>query len=155
MRWIWAAWLVCAQVVAVDSRLLEALASVESGGNDRAVGRAGEVSRYQIKPDVWRRAVKAKGWKARDAEAAKRVANAILDERINRFKQATGREPTAREVYALWNAPGVLAQQGWRCERLPKVVRFRCERFAKEMSESRCAHPAGKTASQSGKTNRP
>jgi len=149
--------LVCAQVEAVDSRLLEALATVESGGNDRAVGRAGEVSRYQIKPDVWRRAVKAKGWKARDAEAAKRVANAILDERINRFKQATGREPTAREVYALWNAPGVLAQQGWRYERLPKVVRFRCERFATEISrrESRCAHPAGKTANQTGRTNRP
>jgi hypothetical protein len=159
MRWIWAAWLACAQVVAVDGQLLEALATVESGGNDRAVGRAGEVSRYQIKPGVWRRAVEDNGWKAsaKDARAAKRVANTILEERIKRFKQAVGREPTAREVYALWNAPGLLAQQRWRYERLPQVVRLRCERFAREIAvrESRCARPTGKTADQTDRTNRP
>ena len=31
-----------------------ALAEIESGGNDYAVGNVGEVSRYQIRPEVWR-----------------------------------------------------------------------------------------------------
>jgi hypothetical protein len=115
------------------------------------------VSRYQIKPSVWRRAVKDNEQKAsaKDARAAKRVANAILEERIVRFKKAVGREPTAREVYALWNAPGLLAQQGWRYERLPKVVRLRCERFAREVSsrESLRARLAGeKTSPREGTT---
>ena len=30
-----------------------ALSQIESGDNDKAVGRMGEISRYQILPDVW------------------------------------------------------------------------------------------------------
>src|SRR6266567_952502 len=30
-----------------------ALSQIESGDNDKAVGRLGEISRYQILPDVW------------------------------------------------------------------------------------------------------
>ncbi|HXG49204.1 MAG TPA: hypothetical protein VNO52_16390, partial [Methylomirabilota bacterium] len=44
-----------AQARAVGFSLLEALSLIESGNNDRAIGRAGEVSRYQILPTVWRR----------------------------------------------------------------------------------------------------
>ena len=33
---------------------LEALSMIESGNNDLAVGQAGEVSRFQIRPQVWR-----------------------------------------------------------------------------------------------------
>jgi len=35
------------------SILLAAIAMVESGNNDRAVGKAHEISRYQIKPQIW------------------------------------------------------------------------------------------------------
>src|SRR6266516_276163 len=35
-------------------RLFFALGMIESGNDDRGVGRAGEVSRYQIHPTVWR-----------------------------------------------------------------------------------------------------
>ena len=30
-----------------------ALAMLESGGNDRIVGQVGEISRYQIRPELW------------------------------------------------------------------------------------------------------
>lgn len=35
--------------------LFHALAVIESGENDRAIGRKGEVSRYQILPSQWKR----------------------------------------------------------------------------------------------------
>jgi len=122
-------------VLALDGTVLEALAMVESGGNDRAVGRAGEVSRYQIMPRLWRQAVRGRPARvASDAATARQVATTLLEGRLARFKSATTREPTAREVYALWNAPGLLEREGWRYERLPRVVRQRCDRFAQEIS---------------------
>jgi hypothetical protein len=122
-------------VLALDGTVLEALAMVESGGNDRAVGRAGEVSRYQILPRLWRQAVQGKAEReAHEAATARQVATTILEGRLARFRAATAREPTAREVYALWNAPGLLERKGWRYERLPRVVRQRCDRFAQEIS---------------------
>lgn len=35
------------------SLLLDCIAQVETNRNDRAVGKAGELSQYQISPDVW------------------------------------------------------------------------------------------------------
>jgi hypothetical protein len=32
-----------------------ALSQIESGDDDHVVGAAGEVSRYQMKPEVWQR----------------------------------------------------------------------------------------------------
>src|SRR5258706_6371185 len=40
---------------ACGSNLWAALAEFESGGNDLAVGAVGEISRYQIRPEIWRR----------------------------------------------------------------------------------------------------
>src|SRR5881394_336850 len=37
-----------------DAKLFFALGMIESGNDDRGIGRAGEVSRYQIHPAVWR-----------------------------------------------------------------------------------------------------
>ena len=37
-----------------DTKLFFALGMIESGNNDRGIGRAGEVSRFQIHPAVWR-----------------------------------------------------------------------------------------------------
>ena len=31
----------------------EALSMIESGNNDRAIGSVGEVSRFQIRPELW------------------------------------------------------------------------------------------------------
>lgn len=40
---------------AYDLPFFRALAAIESGCNDHALGRAGEVSRYQILPSQWKR----------------------------------------------------------------------------------------------------
>ena len=54
-----------------------ALAMLESGGNDHAVGRAGEVSRYQISPELWT------GGNPCDAGAALANAQRIMSLRIS------------------------------------------------------------------------
>ena len=143
-------------VLALDGTVLEALAMVESGGNDRAVGRAGEVSRYQIMPRLWRQAVQGKAARmAHDAATARQVATTILEGRLARFKSATTREPTAREVYALWNAPGLLEREGWRYERLPRVVRQRCDRFAQEIARRQAPRCAAGKAGDSNANGKP
>src|SRR2546426_8121216 len=53
-----AGFILCGAVSAIKCNALtvrEALGMIESGNNDRAVGRAGEISRYQIKKNVWRK----------------------------------------------------------------------------------------------------
>ena len=40
--------------VALRASRLEALSQIETGDDDRAIVGAGEVSRYQIKPWIWR-----------------------------------------------------------------------------------------------------
>lgn len=82
----------------------ESLSQLESGNNDRAIGRAGEVSRYQILPAVWRRYSPHNNF--RDAHAAWIIAQRILAERTARFTAAAGRAPTDFDLYVLWNAPG-------------------------------------------------
>src|SRR5271170_7667843 len=76
-----------------------ALAMLESGGNDRAVGRAGEVSRYQISPELW------PGGNPLDAGVALSNAQRIMSPRTSAFEQSHGRAPDDFEFYVLWNAP--------------------------------------------------
>lgn len=81
---------------------LDALSQIESGNRDRAVGRAGEVSRYQIMPKVWR----AFGGKnPRDKREARRVARLYLEAQSAAFRLAIHRQPDAMELYFLWNSP--------------------------------------------------
>lgn len=107
--------------------LLAALAQIETGGNDRAVGKAGEISRYQLKRDIWH------VWTRQKAYAHEPLATTIavkeLNARVRVFRLATRREPTPYEVYALWNAPGQFERVGYQPKRLSKVVQERCRRF--------------------------
>lgn len=84
------------------ARLMEALSLIESGDRDDAVGKAGEVSRYQIMPFVWR---KYKGGNPRNHADARRVAVRILTDRIQEFQQKHRRDPSLVETYALWRSP--------------------------------------------------
>jgi hypothetical protein len=59
-------------------RLLWALSQVESGDNDLAVGAAGEVSRYQIKPLTWASMTDLDISEAVDPAKARMVALAYL-----------------------------------------------------------------------------
>ena len=50
---------------------LSALSMLETGNNDRMVGRAGEISRYQILKSEWRTVTTSTRWT--DPEVAKAV----------------------------------------------------------------------------------
>lgn len=92
----------------LHSRAMErwtALAQIESGNNDHALGLAGEISRYQIKPRVWHRYAPASAnW--RNAEQSLPIAKAAMRDRCAAFQRTFRRPPTDFEFYVLWNAPG-------------------------------------------------
>jgi hypothetical protein len=76
-----------------------ALAMLESGGDDHIIGRVGEISRYQIRPELWT------GGDPLDTRVALSNAQNIMLSRIAAFEQSHGRAPNDFEFYVLWNAP--------------------------------------------------
>jgi len=100
-----------------------ALSQLETRDDDNAIGTAGEVSRYQIKPKLWRRYARLEAdWK-NPAEALS-AAKELMKERCTRFESLYNRPPTDFEFYVLWNAPSQI-------KRPRKVVRERAERFSR------------------------
>ena len=100
-----------------------ALSQLETRDNDNVIGTAGEVSRYQIKPGLWRRYAKSDAnWK--NPVHALEAAQELMKERCAHFESAFSRKPTDYEFYVLWNAPAQI-------KRPRKVVRERAERFCR------------------------
>jgi hypothetical protein len=97
-----------------------ALAMLESGGNDHAIGRAGEVSRYQISPGLW------PGGNPLDADVALSNAQHIMTSRTAAFEKSHGRAPDDFEFYVLWNAPAQINHPH-------RIVAERARRFANLM----------------------
>lgn len=93
-----------------------ALAMLESGDNDHLVGRAGEVSRYQISPELWT------GGSPVDSRVALANAQRIMAERVAAFEHSHGRAPDNFEFYVLWNAPAQI-------DHPHRVVAGRARRF--------------------------
>src|SRR5262245_50543789 len=61
--------LICSAVSAsAGLSKLDAIAMIETGNNDEVIGSAGEVSRYQIKPRIWREYSPSRAW--RNAEVS-------------------------------------------------------------------------------------
>ena len=114
------AWLFAAQALAMDRWV--ALAELESNNNDNALGSAGEVSRYQMRPDIWRRYAPTNADWRNPAEALP-VAKQIMHGRLVEFERTFGRSPTDFEFYILWNAPGQIQHP-------VRAVRARAERFS-------------------------
>jgi hypothetical protein len=109
---------------------LDAIWMIETGGNDRMIGNAGEISRYQVLQNVWRSVTTSRQY--RSPQTARWVAYKVMEERVRAFDVTFGRTPTDFEYYALWNAPGQ-ALSG----RIQPVVAERCRRFA-----NLCARPS-------------
>jgi hypothetical protein len=87
---------------------LAALSQIESGDNDRAIGKQGEVTRYQIAPEVWRQILYTQhrmGTSPRDEKQARAVAKAIWSCRVSVFQMDHHRQPTLPELYLLWHRP--------------------------------------------------
>jgi hypothetical protein len=106
-----------------------ALGQIESGGDDHAVGAAGEVSRHQILPAMWRKLARPGDDPTREPDA-RRVARQLWIEDWRRFIVATGDAPTPSEAYALWAAPTSFRRKGYRFGALSPSFRSKCVRFA-------------------------
>jgi hypothetical protein len=107
---------------------LEALSLIETGNDDSAVGRSGEVSRYQIKPWIWRRYSQSESYRNRHVSTS--VAERFLAELEETFRKRAGREPDDFDLYVLWNAgPTYYARIGFSKKRVHPVIRERAQRF--------------------------
>ena len=82
---------------------LSCLSMIESGNDDYAVGKDGEISAYQIKASIWRD--KAGGLDPHDLRTATGIAAEIWQGRVNHFVDKHKREPSDEEAYLLWNCP--------------------------------------------------
>ena len=89
----------------------------ESGNNDRAIGTVGEVSRFQIRPELW------PGGNPQNPQEALTAAQKTMLPRLERFERIHKRLATDFEFYVLWNAP-------WAVDHPSAVVRERARRFA-------------------------
>ena len=103
-----------------------ALSQLESGDDDWARGAAGEVSRYQVRPEIWQQYAAANMSWLVPADAMQ-VAQRIMKERCAEFEHAFGKQPTDFEFYILWNAPALSGKP-------PKAVQERATRFCNLIS---------------------
>ena len=99
-----------------------ALSMFESCDNDRAVGSAGEISRYQILKEEWASVTSSRHYT--DAALAKSVAEELMKRRHSQFTQTFHREPSDFEFYVLWNAPGQAMSR-----RVTRTVAERANRY--------------------------
>ena len=118
---------------------LRALSQIESNDNDKAKGRHGELSRYQLKRSVWKQHFPDEKDKRHIPSEAKRCAKAHLcwlELKLCLFKRVKNPEP--RDVYAAWNLGlEAYAQRGYVFSRLPEHIRTRAERFTNLYSDFR------------------
>jgi hypothetical protein len=91
-------------------------------------GNSGEVSRYQIMPDVWRQYTSSKEYD--NPNVAWAVAQRILEDRTRWFRGLTGRDPDAVELYLLWNKPGHFEATGFKTTSVKPRYKERAQRFA-------------------------
>ena len=100
-----------------------ALSMIESGGDDKAVGPGGEISRFQIRHSLW------PGGDPQNPQVALAVAQDIMRPRLEKFLQSHKRPATDFEFYVLWNAPSHI-------ERPSAAVAERAQRFCNLIKKS-------------------
>ena len=105
-----------------------ALAQIESGANDYAVGDVGEISRYQIRPEVWRLYSSSKRYE--DPAVALRIAQKYMAKLKRDFERATGRAPTETDCVILWKS-GMAGYEnrGFLASRMSAAHQDRIRRF--------------------------
>lgn len=124
---------------------LDALSLIESGNNDAAVGSLGEVSRYQIRPHIWREYSASRSW--RDCRVSAQVAENHLKSLEDTFVRRAGRAPTDFDTYVLWNAgPAYYAKVGFSPKRVHPVIRERAQRFVNLRNVNLAQGPTVKAA---------
>lgn len=112
----------------LDAHRRFALGMIETANKDNAIGLAGEVSRYQIMPSVWRHYNNSQQYQNPSVSLA--VAQKHWLTLYATFKKQARREPNDFDMYVLWNTRyGHYARKGFKPDRLSPVVRDRAQRF--------------------------
>ena len=112
----------------LDSHRRLALGMIETGNHDDEIGGAGEVSRYQIMPSVWRQYSRSQNY--RNPEVSFSVAQKHWARLYAGFIRQAHREPTDFDMYVLWNTHyGYYASKGFNPNRLAVSVRDRAQRY--------------------------
>ncbi len=123
----------CFEVSAVEFPLTKALAMIETGCKDTAIGKAGERSRYQIKRIIWVQYKPQLCFKqyAKDRVIATEVALCHMNWLRKAFIKRTKREPTLYDMYVLWNKGFYgYSTVNFKFEKLKPSMRERATRFS-------------------------
>ena len=137
----------CTLTACAEFTKLEALSMIETGDNDDAIGIAGEVSRYQIKPRIWQEYSRTKAY--RDVTISAKVAGKHLAGLERTFRSRTGREPGDFDLYVLWNAgPTYYAKVNFSAKRVHPIIRERAQRYANLRKMHRAMPPPTPTLVQ-------
>jgi len=111
---------------------LRAISQIESNDNDKAKGRHGELSRYQIKRSVWKQHFPNEKDARHIPTEARRCAKAHLcwvEIQLCLVKKT--RDPDPKDVYAAWNLGlEAFSRRDFNFDRLPNNIRQRSERFS-------------------------
>ena len=118
---------------------LRAISQIESGDNDKAKGRHGELSRYQIKRSVWKQHFPDEKDKRHLPDEARRCAKAHLcwlELKLCLIQHV--KNPNPRDVYAAWNIGlAAYSQRDYTLAKLPRNIRQRADRFTNLYEEYR------------------
>lgn len=114
------------QLSTLSDPRFRALSQIESGDNDYLIGRAHEVSRYQVTPTVWRKYCSLDPVIAgANSFTALNVAAAVMQHRCQAFATRFHRAPDDFEFYVLWNSPATyLAHHRLAPDTADKAARF-------------------------------
>jgi hypothetical protein len=106
------------------------LGQIESGNDDRAPGAAGEVSRFQILPSVWRQYTSLPLSAASNPFTALNVARAIMEDRASRILHTQLSALNPQQFYLLWHRPGRVVNprplELDRAQRFENLIRVKC-----------------------------
>lgn len=112
----------------LDSQHLFALGMIETGNDDGAIGSVGEISRYQLRPAVWKTYCSSRDY--RNPQVSIQVARQHWNYLAAYFQEKTGRLPTDYDMYVLWNTGGgYYARKGFSKHQIASVVQDRAQRF--------------------------
>jgi hypothetical protein len=118
---------------------LRAISQIESNDNDKAKGKHGELSRYQLKRSVWRQHFPSEKDQRHIPAEARRCAKAHLcwlELRLCLVQRKNTPDP--RDVYAAWNLGlAAFSRKDYDFNRLSKSAKAKCERFYNLYSDYR------------------
>jgi len=105
-----------------------ALGQIESGSQDKAVGKAGEVSRFQILPGMWNGIIYRHGLGSVNSQSEAEAWVVVKTWLAWNMRPLTKYRPS--QIYALWHRPDKFRRARYRLSSLTRREQDRCRRFA-------------------------